>query len=72
VEQAQQVEADKDTKYVPHSIRYAADTCPHDKVKAIGIQRQCENCGEFLGSWAVEVQENQEALQEILEAEGGA
>jgi len=72
VAQAQKVEEENRTEYTPHSIRYASETCPHDKVKAVGIMRQCQNCGELLGAYPVELDENRELLQEILEAEGGA
>lgn len=72
VREAEQVEAENTTEYTPHSMRYASDFCPHDKVKAVGIMRQCQNCGEFLGAYPVENPANQEFLQEILEAEGGA
>ena len=72
VQQAQQVEAEKDNKYVPHSVRYAMDTCSHSNVKAVGSMRQCQDCGEFLGAWAVEQPVNQDLLQDILEAEQGA
>jgi hypothetical protein len=69
---AKEIEAGNTTVYVPHASRYANVDCPHDKVLAQGIMRQCANCGMFLGAWAVEEESNKELLQEILEAEGGA
>lgn len=73
VSEARRIEAGNDAAYVPHSVRYAdAKACPHDKVTAIGIMRQCQQCGEFLGVYPVEEPLNKELLQEILEAEGGA
>ena len=72
VRQAQAVEEENTTEYTPHSVKYAAETCPHDKIRAVGIMRQCQNCGEFLGAWPVENPANKEFLQEILEAEDGA
>ena len=68
----EQEKIDKGSTYTPHSVRYATDTCPHDKVKAVGIMRQCQNCGELLGAWPVENPSNREMLQDILEAEDGA
>jgi len=72
VNQAKAEEAGNASTYTPHSVRFANANCPHDKVRAVGIMRQCVNCGELLGAWPVDVPVNQELLQEILEAEGGA
>jgi len=72
VRAAKDIESGNPTKYTPHSVRFANNDCPHDKIKAIGIMRQCANCGEFLGAWGIENEDNKELLQEILEAEGGA
>lgn len=66
------IEEGNKTVYTPHSVRFANNNCPHDKVVAIGIVRKCANCNEILGAWAVEEETNKEFLQEILEAEGGA
>jgi len=74
VNEAKRLEEENTTTYVPHSVKYAnMDSCPHSgEIKAVGIQRQCQDCGAFLGSWAVEIPGNQSLLQDILEAEGGA
>jgi len=72
VNQAKAKEAAGTTRYTPHSVRFATANCSHDKVKAVGIMRQCVQCGEFLGTWPVQDESNKELLQEILEAEDGA
>ena len=69
---AWEIEEGNTTQYTPHSVKFANSTCPHDKVTAVGIMRKCVNCGEFLGAWPVTEDYNQELLQDILEAEGGA
>lgn len=74
VRKAKQIEEENSTEYTPHAVRYGSNVveCPHDKVKAVGIMRQCANCGLLLGAWPVENPSNQEMLQDILEAENGA
>lgn len=73
VRKAQEIETENSTQYVPHAVRFTPETCAHTgKIRAVGIMRQCEDCGLLLGAWPVETPQNQELLQEILEAEEGA
>ena len=67
--EAWKIEEKNGKEYVPHAVRFAAESCPHDKVVAIGITVQCANCKMIIGSVAVEDEANKEILQDILEDE---
>ena len=75
VRKAREIEEGNTTEYTPHTVKYGGNgkaVCPHNKVVAVGIMRQCADCGDLLGAYPVDVPSNKEMLQDILEAEGGA
>ena len=74
VRKAKEMEEENTTVYTPHSVRFGGSSkvCAHSHITAVGIMRKCDDCGEFLGAFPVEVPGNKELLQDILEAEGGA
>lgn len=69
VVEARKIEEENDTEYVPHSVRFAGVSCPHDKVIAIGITVKCTACNQIIGSVPVHDPQNKEMLQDMLEEE---